>query len=228
MANTPNYNLKKVEYTEIADIPAHFNGNMDVIDSALKSQADELATKETPGGAQAKADTAEDNAKSYASGLIGTLSNLLTTAKNNIVAAVNEIFGKVEDVEDSLAAHKAESVSYYTYATRDLSLEGQQIISGFPFIPKVLIIETMVPNSVKISLGRVAQNGVYVIAKSADTGYYVVSAHAIRIMDSGADTTGATVTINQDKTVTLNWAKTGAGATGTAQIRILALSHGGE
>jgi hypothetical protein len=122
MANTPNYNLKKVEYTEIADIPAHFNGNMDVIDSALKSQADELATKETPGGAQAKADTAEDNAKSYASGLIGTLSNLLTTAKNNIVVAVNEIFGKVEDVGDALDSHLAENVSQ-TGGTHGLEYE---------------------------------------------------------------------------------------------------------
>lgn len=97
MANTPNYNLKKVEYTEIADIPGHFNANFDTIDTAMKNNADAAVA-------------AEDNAKSYASGLIGALSNLLTTAKNNIVAAVNEIFGKVEDVEADLAAHKADGV----------------------------------------------------------------------------------------------------------------------
>lgn len=98
MANTPNYNLKKVEYTEIADIPSHFNANFDTIDTVMKNNAD-------------AATAAEVNAKSYASGLIGTLSNLLTTAKNNIVAAVNEIFGKVEDVEDSLATHLADYAS---------------------------------------------------------------------------------------------------------------------
>ena len=38
MANTPNYNLKKVEYTEIADIPGHFNGNFDKIDEELKER----------------------------------------------------------------------------------------------------------------------------------------------------------------------------------------------
>lgn len=98
MASTPNYNLKKVEYTEIADIPGHFNANFDTIDTVMKNNADAAVA-------------AEDNAKSYASGLIGTLSNLLTTAKNNIVVAVNEIFGKVEDVEDDLLAHKADYAS---------------------------------------------------------------------------------------------------------------------
>ena len=40
MANTPNYNLKKVEYTEIADIPGHFNANFDTIDTVMKNNAD--------------------------------------------------------------------------------------------------------------------------------------------------------------------------------------------
>jgi len=42
MANTPNYNLKKVEYTEIADIPGHFNGNFDTIDTVMKNNEDDL------------------------------------------------------------------------------------------------------------------------------------------------------------------------------------------
>ena len=40
--------------------------------------------------------------------LIGSLSSLLTTAKTNIVAAINEVFNKAEDVEDNLVTHKAE------------------------------------------------------------------------------------------------------------------------
>ena len=32
----------------------------------------------------------------------------MTTAKTNIVAAINEVFNKAEDVEDNLATHKAE------------------------------------------------------------------------------------------------------------------------
>ena len=41
-------------------------------------------------------------------GMIGTLANLLTTAKNNLVVAINEIFGWVEDVETDLATHEAD------------------------------------------------------------------------------------------------------------------------
>lgn len=144
----------------------------------------------------------------------------LTTTSQNLSGAVNE-------VKDELVAHKAETVSYYTYATRNLTLEGQQIISGFPFIPKALIIETMVPSSNKISFGRIAQNGGYGIATNETTDHYTVFSEPIVIVNSGSDQTRASVTINQDKTLTLNWVKTGTGATGTAQIRILALSHGG-
>lgn len=111
MANTPNYNLKKPDYTEMADIPGHFNGNMDTIDTTLKAHEDELATKETPTGAQAKADTAETNAKTYADGIsstinniIGSLASLTTTVKTSIVNALN---GLQEDVD----AHKADDVT---------------------------------------------------------------------------------------------------------------------
>lgn len=44
-------------------------------------------------------------------GMIGTLANLLTTAKNNLVVAINEIFGWVEDVETDLDTHKAKKAS---------------------------------------------------------------------------------------------------------------------
>lgn len=98
MANTPNYNLKKLEYDEIADLPGHLNGNFDIIDITMKNNAD-------------AATAAETNSKNHTNNLVGALSNLLTTAKNNVVAAINEIFGKVEDVEGDLAAHKAENVT---------------------------------------------------------------------------------------------------------------------
>ena len=78
---------------------------------------------ETPAGAEQKANTAAGAALQAANdytdqkvgetkGLIGTLSQLVTTAKTNIVAAVNEIFGKVEDVEDDLASHKADNMPH--------------------------------------------------------------------------------------------------------------------
>lgn len=41
---TPNYDLNKPDYTEIADIPGHFNQNMDILDAALTPTADPTKT----------------------------------------------------------------------------------------------------------------------------------------------------------------------------------------
>ncbi len=57
MKETPNYGFKKRELTDVADI-TQTEDNWDVIDQKLKEQEDELATKETPAGAQAKAEAA--------------------------------------------------------------------------------------------------------------------------------------------------------------------------
>ena len=67
---------------------------------------------ETPAGAQAKADAAETNAKSHANGLVGILSSLATTAKNNIVAAINEIHSWLGQLDNDFNTHQAESASH--------------------------------------------------------------------------------------------------------------------
>lgn len=63
-------------------------------------------TKETPAGAQAKAGAAETNAKSHANGLVGILSSLATTAKNNIVAAINEIHSWLGQLDNDFNTHQ--------------------------------------------------------------------------------------------------------------------------
>lgn len=57
---TSNYNLKKPLGNENYNV-ADQNGNMDIIDAALKANSDTIATKETPAGAQAKADAVQTN-----------------------------------------------------------------------------------------------------------------------------------------------------------------------
>jgi hypothetical protein len=109
---TTNYNLEKATENEYYEVALH-GRNMDKIDAALKANADAIATKETPAGAQAKADAAEGNAKNFASSLIGTLSSLLTTAKNNIVAAINEI-------KNSLDAHQADTRTQNVHGIQEL------------------------------------------------------------------------------------------------------------
>lgn len=56
--------------------------------------------KETPAGAQAKANTAENNAKEY----VGDKADLLTTEKATIVGAVNELFTDVGNGKGLIAS----------------------------------------------------------------------------------------------------------------------------
>lgn len=68
-------------------------------------------TKETPAGAQAKANSAEANAKNYAGNLVGSLSSLATTAKNNIVAAINEVYNWLNSIASTLTNHLSTDAS---------------------------------------------------------------------------------------------------------------------
>lgn len=74
---TTNYNLVKPEYSDDADI-ADINGNMDIIDSQMKTNADAIATNAT---AIATKQNSTDNA--------------LTTTDKTIVGAINELKGAI-------------------------------------------------------------------------------------------------------------------------------------
>ena len=82
---TQNYNLKKPDEEDFYNVK-DFNDNADIIDQALKAHDDALATKETPQGAQEKANAALNSAKQYTDQEVG-------------------------EVAQELAAHKAEDVT---------------------------------------------------------------------------------------------------------------------
>jgi hypothetical protein len=83
---------------------------------------------ETPAGAQAKADAAETNAKSHANGLVGILSSLATTAKNNIVAAINEIHSWLGQLDNDFDAHQAEKATDEKLG--HVAVDGESIIAN--------------------------------------------------------------------------------------------------
>jgi len=85
-------------------------------------------TKETPAGAQAKANAAETNAKSHANGLVGILSSLATTAKNNIVAAINEIHSWLGQLDNDFDAHQAEKATDEKLG--HVAVDGESIIAN--------------------------------------------------------------------------------------------------
>ena len=83
MKYTGNYNLKKPEGSDIVNIE-DLNDNADIIDQALKAHDDALATKETPEGAQQKADAALNSAKQYTDQEVGEVAQELAAHKADI------------------------------------------------------------------------------------------------------------------------------------------------
>lgn len=73
--NTTNYNLEKPASSETYDIAVQ-NSNMDIIDTAIKARADDIGAK----------------------------ASLLTTAQDNLVNAVNELFTSASDGKTAVAA----------------------------------------------------------------------------------------------------------------------------
>lgn len=160
------------------------------------------------------------------------IGDLLYTEDNYIVDSepltdsVDKIDMTLKDTNDTLSSHMAEDVSYATTATRDVSVAGSQIISGFPFVPKAIIINAVVASTNKSSRGQCTKDDQQVQGIRGDNGLWVATINnTIWILDSGANNTTGTVTINEDNTITINWAKNGTGGTGTATLHILALSH---
>lgn len=114
-------------------------------------------------------------------GMIGTLANLLTTAKNNLVVAINEIFGWVEDVETDLDTHKAEKASEAVFGhvkvgdklsvTNGVISADNQIIS--PTFGEVTYTDTIPKKSTltkNINIGANKTHGIIVVDSGDDKG----------------------------------------------------------
>jgi hypothetical protein len=117
---TQNYNLKKPVEEDFYNVK-DFNDNADIIDQALKSHDEALATKETPAGAQAKANTAETNAKAYtdaheqkAAPHSGheTPAGAQEKANAALNSAKQYTDQEVGEVAQALAAHKADNTAH--------------------------------------------------------------------------------------------------------------------
>lgn len=157
--------------------------------------------------------------------IIGLLASLTTTEKSNLVLAINEVKEQSNEIATNMTNHKNEVVSEVISTTRDMSLDGAQVVTGFVRTPKRLDILAVIPNTKKFSNGHVSNTQRCILRTQEDTMTQLNV--GIAMGDSNANVTSGAVTINLDKTVTIAWTKAGTGATGTAQIRIIAHYHGG-
>ena len=117
MKHTNNYNLKKPEGTDPVKI-SDLNDNMDIVDDVLKANADNIATKETPAGAQSKANAAENAAKAYTDiheqkGAPHSGHETPSGAQAKVDALAGEGNTKtVKELDDELASHKEENMPH--------------------------------------------------------------------------------------------------------------------
>ena len=84
---TTNYNLSQFIGTDKPAWLTDYNQDMNKIDTQMKSNAD--------------ANTVTDGKADTNTTAIGTLSNLTTDAKNNLVAAVNEVDGHTDTAQNT-------------------------------------------------------------------------------------------------------------------------------
>ena len=84
MSTTTNYNLIKPEYSDDADI-ADINGNMDIVDNALKTNADNIALKQN---------ITDDT--------LTTTAQTIPTAINEVNALAKETSGTYSNVSGNL------------------------------------------------------------------------------------------------------------------------------
>jgi hypothetical protein len=125
----------------------------------------------------------------------------------------------------ALNNHKSQNFSEVISTTRDLSIAGTQTINSLPIKPNHIDIIATVPNTLKFSIGAVGNNGSQRCIVRTSDNLMTQLDNAISMGESAANMTLGTATINSDGTITINWVVAGSGATGVAQIRIIAFYH---
>lgn len=104
LQTTADDNLVDAINEVLTDLDSHIGDNVKHITAAERTAWN---AKETPEGAQIKADDAETSAKNYTNTLTGLLSNLTTEQKANLVAAINELVTKVGTAQSDINSHEA-------------------------------------------------------------------------------------------------------------------------
>jgi hypothetical protein len=223
-ANLVGTNKIKDEYTKINTgfdgVETDIDALNDLVD-ALDSRVDTIIT--TPIDGEAAAQEIVDARAS--------------TVKSKTFATLDARF---EETEQDVESHMAENVSQLIYVSRDISLDGVQIITGLIGIPKRIEIRAVITDWAKtsISIGSYELNGnihsCYSLLTSAGgvvMSYSDISFTAdIQIFKDEANyATGSiqNVTPGEQPQFEIFWNKNGTAPTGTVDLQIIAHYHGG-
>lgn len=123
-------------------------------------------------------------------------------------------------------AHLAETMSYYIYASRDISVEGDQTISLVTGrTPKSIVINGHIQGIDSVSNGYAASNGQGCVTRSPSGSTQAIGGKAIYLITTAAgDAVQGAVTM-QNGGIKITWSKASGSPTGTAGMIIMALYH---
>lgn len=211
---TTNYEFKKPLQSENYNVQVQ-NDNMDAIDAALTPTADPATADITTNGPFKLVKWVSIFTK-----LIKAITGKENwyTAPTTTIEALNIAMGTKADASD-LGTHLAKTVSYLITATRDLTVEGTQTISGLPFQPKSInVIGFVTAAANKKSTGFWSANNQSCMTTLESTGLNYSSTAAISISADGYNYVRGVIGNITSNSFDITWIKTGTGATGTVQL----------
>ena len=161
------------------------------------------------------------------------------TAAQEVVdarAGFSTIGGRMTNIEENIETHKAENVSQQIYATRDISLDGVQIITGLIGIPERIVIRAIITDWAKasISIGSWEKNGF------AHSCYSILTTQSGSVISYSAlycdvqvfdDELNYLKGIIQNVTPTqfeILWLNDNTSPSGTVNLQIIVYYHGGN
>lgn len=183
--------------------------------NALKENIEDLeATKETPQGAQAKANAAENAAKQYADQRVNALAGEGNTKT-------------VKQIDDELASHKAETVSKIALVSEPYDQLTKTTVN-LGFRPKFVVVSALIQFTKYESVGYTDGSLQYCKYKYVEADTYNMQIDIIRFDYDGSNYLTGTVDFN-DTGIEITWNMVGTlpGASGNRRFTISAMAHGG-
>lgn len=128
-------------------------------------------------------------------------------------------------LKTNFETHQAEKVTHGFSFSRDLQIAGNQTISGLPFVPETLLINGVVHGTAKTLVGVYTRDFEFCISGHPTASVFYRRDSAIVFHDTTNDRTNGRITLNSNKSITIQWEKLGAGASGTADVYVVAIGH---